>query len=100
MRFRGYGWRTTLSLLSPLDTAISDSRHSFKMIVCPACGSVHEYGGACISRHGDMISLVLDTPAALGNGNPLELHSRTIQQLIAAETDDSAIPARNMQEVV
>jgi hypothetical protein len=37
---------------------------------------------------------------AMGNGNPLELHSRTIQQLIAAETDDSAIPARNMQEVV
>jgi hypothetical protein len=73
-RFSGYGWRTTLTLLSPLATAETDSRHSFKMIVCPACGSVREDGGVCISRHGGMTSFIFDTPATImGNDNPLEL---------------------------
>ena len=56
------------------------------MTICPACGSVHEYGGTCISRHRSMTSFILYTLAtAIGNENPLELHSRTIQQLIAAD---------------
>ena len=83
---RGYGWQTTLSLLSPFNTAIPDSRESFKMVICPACHSVHEEGGVCTSsRHESMNSFVFDTPAtAIGNLGPLELHARTIQQLIAA----------------
>lgn len=76
-RFRGYGWRTTLSLVSPLDTTISDSRHSFKMTICPACRCVQEDGGDCISRHGGMTSFIFDTPATvMGNDNPLELQRR------------------------
>jgi len=81
---RGYGWQTTLSLLSPLETVIPDSRHCYKMTICTACRSVHEGSDVCISRYGDMISLVLDIPTAIGNSNPLELNARTIQQLIAA----------------
>ena len=81
----GYGWPATLELLSPPIGKPVDSRQTIKMNICPACRCVHEDGGSCISRHVGMAALVLDTPAtAIGNSNPLELHSRTIQQLIAA----------------
>ena len=50
-RFKGYGWPATLRLLAPFDTATSDSRQ-IKMILCPSCNTVHEFGGKCLfSRH-------------------------------------------------
>jgi hypothetical protein len=33
-RFRGNGWPATFEFLSPLDTEISDPRHSFKVAIC------------------------------------------------------------------
>ena len=76
---RGYGWPATLELLSPPATAISDSRRSFKMIICPTYGSVHDDGGACCSRHGGVTSLVFDIPpTVMGNDNPLELNLMVI----------------------
>jgi len=82
---RGYGWPATLELLSPPIGKPVDSRQTIKMNICPLCRLVHEAGGSCISRHVNLLPSVAFAPAtAIGNENPLELHSRTIQQLIAA----------------
>ena len=80
---RGYGWPATLELLS--SPATPGSCHLFKMVICPACGSVHEEDGVCISRRIHPTSFIIEDPAAaMGNDNPGELNARTIPQLIAA----------------
>jgi hypothetical protein len=75
-RFRGYGWPATLELLSPPIGKPVDSRQTAKMSICPACKSVHEDGGYYVSGHGDMASLIFDTPViVVGNDNSGELNS-------------------------